>query len=150
MYMHVTLFVIIFLFQCFNNCMLRWPDLRLHLPGLNDVVNLLLIDPKETSPTQISSWKLSRDARDRRRIQGLVPVKQLLSRDKDGATPRDLVSDRPRLESTYALLTTAMEQYGLPIKSAVESKQTNLPRLGSARYKEYLGAIIYTHTVNAV
>ena len=113
------------------------------------MVNLLLIDPKETSLTQISSWKLSRDARDRSRIQELVPVKQLLSRDKDGATPRDLVSDRPRLESTYALLTTAMEQYGLPIKS-VESKQTYLPRLGSARNKEYLGAIIYAHTVNVV
>lgn len=105
------------------------------------MVNLLLIDPKETSPTQISSWILSRDPRDRRRIRELVPVKQLLSRDKDGATPRDIVSDRPRLESTYALLTTAMEQYGLPIESPMELKQTHLPRLGSGRNEEFLEAL---------
>eukprot|EP01035_Chromulina_nebulosa_P028574 gene28574-37750_t len=106
--------------------------------GLNDVVNLLLIDIKETPAAQISSWKCSGDPRDSRRLRDLVPVKQLLSRDNDGATPLDLVSDRPRLESTYVLLTTTMELYGLPIDSTmVELKQTSSPTPSSVDDEEF-------------
>lgn len=100
------------------------------------MINLLLIDTKETPAAQISSWKRSGDPRDSKRLRELLPVRQLLSRDSDGATPLDLVSDRPRLESTYVLLTTTMELYGLPIESKVELKQTSLPRLGLPRNED--------------
>lgn len=121
---------------CFLHCYIN--QLYIFFAGLNDVVNLLLIDIKETPAAQISSWKCSGDPRDSRRLRDLVPVKQLLSRDNDGATPLDLVSDRPRLESTYVLLTTTMELYGLPIDSTtVELKQASspTPRSGFPRNK---------------
>lgn len=87
--------------------------------GLDEVINLLLIDPSNTSLSEIDTWKKNNDTRDALKLKSLLPVRQLLCKDKYGQTPISLAALRPRILSTYLLISSYMERYGLKISSDI-------------------------------
>jgi len=80
--------------------------------GLDDVVNLLLIDPtEEHDQGNINNTDVSRSN----------TLKQLKCKDKDGFTPWMLATSRPAINSTATLLRSAMLRFGLQVNTSTHS-----------------------------